>query len=128
MDRQNKHLSGEDRGVIFAEHIRGSSQQMIGRLLGRPASTISRELARGRQDDGAYCPHAARVVYDERRKRCRRRRKLAEGSDLYRFVRNQRQHFLETLLYPKAGLLTLPAIVPGPVIFDAERDANVGAC
>ena len=56
MDRQNKHLSSEDRGVIFAEHIRGSSQQMIGRLLGRPASTISRELARGRQDDGAYCP------------------------------------------------------------------------
>jgi IS30 family transposase len=92
MDRQNKHLSSEDRGVIFAEHIRGSSQQMIGRLLGRPASTISRELARGRQDDGAYCPHAARVVYDERRKRCRRRRKLAEGSDLYRFVHGKLVH------------------------------------
>ena len=49
-------------------------------------------------------------------------------NDLYRFVRNQRQRFLETLLYPKASLLTLPAVVPGPVIFDAERDANVGAC
>lgn len=48
--------------------------------------------------------------------------------DLYRFVRNQRQRFLETLLYPEASLLTLPAVVPGPVIFDAERDANVGAC
>ena len=48
--------------------------------------------------------------------------------DLYRFVRNQRQRFLETLLYPEASLLTLPAIVPGPVIFDAERDANVRTC
>jgi IS30 family transposase len=65
MDRQNKHLSSEDRGVIFAEHNRGGSQRLIGRLLGRPASTISRELARGRQDDGSYCPHAARVAYDE---------------------------------------------------------------
>ncbi|MBL4541584.1 MAG: helix-turn-helix domain-containing protein, partial [Rhodobacteraceae bacterium] len=54
MDRRNKHLNSEERGVIFAEHQRGNSQRGIGRLLGRPASTISRELARGRQDDGGY--------------------------------------------------------------------------
>jgi transposase, IS30 family len=52
MDRRSKHLSSEERGVIFAEHRRGSSQGAIGRLLGRPASTICRELARGRQADG----------------------------------------------------------------------------
>ena len=67
MDRRNKHLNSEERGVIFAEHQRGNSQQGIGRILGRPASTIGRELARGRQDDGGYCPQAARRVYDERR-------------------------------------------------------------
>jgi len=40
MDRRNKHLSGEERGVIFAEHKRGSSQRSIGQPLHRPASTI----------------------------------------------------------------------------------------
>ena len=82
MDRQSKHLSSEERGVIFAEHDRGSSQRVIGGLLGRPASTICRELARGRQDDGSYCPQAARLVHDVRRARCRRPHKLVEGSDI----------------------------------------------
>ncbi|MCA3447176.1 MAG: helix-turn-helix domain-containing protein, partial [Rhodobacter sp.] len=45
MDRRSKHLSGEERGVIFAEHSRGSSQRVIGAILDRPASTICRELA-----------------------------------------------------------------------------------
>ena len=58
MDRRSKHLSSEERGVIFAEHNRGGSQRSIVQLLQRPASTICRKLARGRQEDGAYCPHA----------------------------------------------------------------------
>jgi len=87
MKRQNKHLNSEERGVIFAEHHRGSSQRAIGVLLCRPACTIGRELARGRQADGLYCPSAARRVYGERRLRCRRKRKLVEGGELYRFVR-----------------------------------------
>lgn len=57
MDRRSKHLSSEERGVIFAERYRGSSQGVIGRLLGRPASTICRELARRRQADGSLLPH-----------------------------------------------------------------------
>ena len=92
MDRLGKHLSSEERGVIFAEHERGNSQQGIGRLLGRPASTICRELARGRQDNGSYCPTAARRVYDERRTCCRRRRRLAKGSALHRFVHDHLVH------------------------------------
>jgi IS30 family transposase len=92
MDRRSKHLSSEERGVIFAEHSRGSSQRVIGTILARPASTICRELARGRQVDGSYCPMAARHVYDERRTRCRRRRRLVEGSSLHRFVHDQLVH------------------------------------
>ena len=88
MNRQNKHLNSEERGVIFAEHHRGSSLRAIGALLCRPASTIGRELARGRQVDGLYCPSAARRVYSERRVCCRRKRKLVEGGELYRFVRD----------------------------------------
>jgi len=67
-------------------------QRVIGGLLGRPASTICRELARGRQDDGSSCPQAARLVYDVRRRRCRRKRKLAEGSDIHRFVHDHLVH------------------------------------
>ena len=48
MDRRYKHLNGEERGVILAEHRRGASLQAIGLLLGRSASTIGRELLRGR--------------------------------------------------------------------------------
>lgn len=81
MDRRSGHLSSEERGVIFAERGRGSSQRTIGALLGRSAGTICRELVRGCQNGGAYCPQAARVVYDVRRVRCRRPRKLTEGSD-----------------------------------------------
>ena len=86
MDIRNKHLNSEERGVIFAEHSRGSSQRSIGGLLGRPASTIGRELARGQQDDGSYCPQAGRLTYEVRRARCRRKRKLTEGGAIYCFV------------------------------------------
>jgi transposase, IS30 family len=92
MDIRSKHLSSEERGVILAEHNRGSSQRLIGQLLHLPASTICRELARGRQEDGSYCPQAARRVYDARRRRCRRTRKLVEGGDLYRFVHGKLVH------------------------------------
>ena len=92
MDRRSKHLSSEERGVIFAEHERGSSQRTIGRLLGRAASTICRELGRGRQADAGYCPQAARRVYDARRSRCRRRRRLIEGGALHRFVHDHLVH------------------------------------
>lgn len=40
------HLSAEERAVIMIEQADGSSMRSIGRLLGRSASTISRELRR----------------------------------------------------------------------------------
>jgi IS30 family transposase len=43
MDKRYKHLNGEERGVILAEHRRGASLGAIGLLLGRSASTIGRE-------------------------------------------------------------------------------------
>lgn len=52
----------------------------------------------------------------------------AGTNDLDGLIGYQRERFLETLLYPDTGLLTLPAIVRSPVILDAERDANVRAC
>ena len=92
MDRRSKYLSSEDRGVILAEDLRGSSQRASGALLGRAAIMICRELARGRQDDGSYSPQSARLVYDVRRTRCRRGRKLVEGGASHSFVHSHLVH------------------------------------
>jgi IS30 family transposase len=48
MERWGRHLDGAERAVILAEHRRGTRQREIGRFLGRSASTIRRELGRGR--------------------------------------------------------------------------------
>ena len=59
MDKRYKHLNGEERGVILAEHRRGAGLQAIGLLLGRSASTIGRELHRGRPDGEPAQPYCA---------------------------------------------------------------------
>ena len=95
MDKRYKHLDGEERGVILAEHRRGASLGAIGLLLGRSASTIGRELLRGRPDGEAaqpYCAHLAAQRYRARRKGCGRRHKLVEGGWLHGFVRGKLVH------------------------------------
>ena len=87
MERRGRHLDGAERAVIFAEHRRGTSQREIARLLGRSASTICRELTRGRAGAGSgYCPQAGQHSYARRRLRCRPRGKLRPGGALWRFV------------------------------------------
>jgi len=92
MDRRYKHLDSEERGVIFAERRRGSSLRAIGSLLGRHASTISRELRRGRANafsDQPYCPQFSIAGYRARRQHCGRRRKLVDGDWLHGWVRDR---------------------------------------
>ena len=95
MDKRYKHLNGEERGVILAEHRRGASLGAIGALLGRSASTIGRELRRGRPEgDPAqpYCAQFGGERYRVLRKRCGRRRKLVKGGWLLDFVRGKLIH------------------------------------
>ena len=66
MYKRYKHLGSEERGVILAEHRRGSSLREIGLVLGRAPSTIGRELARGRLGDAPYDPQVARSAHDAR--------------------------------------------------------------
>ena len=82
------HLSHSERAVVFVEDRRGSSQREIARLLGRSASTICRELRRGREarGSGEYSPERGFGVYALARLRCRPRRKLVLGGALWRFV------------------------------------------
>ena len=83
-----RHLSHSERAVVFSEACRGSSQREIARLLGRSASTICRELRRGREarKAGSYCPERGFCAYERGRLRCRPRRKLVAGRALWRFV------------------------------------------
>lgn len=88
MQKNYTHLSAEDRGLIMAERLRGSSGAHIARMLGRCRSTISRELNRNRVPDGGYRATAASAAY-RRRQACVRRLRLVEGSALYGFVRHK---------------------------------------
>ncbi len=114
MERRGRHLDGSERAVIFAEHRRGTSQREIARLLGRSASTICRELARGRVSPGSgaglgYCPQVGQHGYARRRLRCRPRRKLVAGGALWRFV----WHHLVTFRWsPEQIAATLHAMHP----------------
>ena len=85
-----RHLSCAERAVVFAEARRGSSQRGIarclGRCLGRSASTVCRELQRGRGPEGGYCPQRGAQEHARGRLRCRPRRKLVAGGALWRFV------------------------------------------
>ena len=95
MDRRYKHLDGEERGVILAEHRRGASLREIGGLLVRAPSTIGRELRRGRPDGlpaQPYCAQRGGLEYRARRKHCGRRQKLALGGWLHDFVRGKLIH------------------------------------
>jgi IS30 family transposase len=87
------HLSCAERAVVFSEERRGSSQREIAGLLGRSASTICRELARGRGPEGGYCPQRSQAEHDRRRLRCRPRHKLVAGGALWRYVCRQLLQF-----------------------------------
>lgn len=83
METHYKHLSMEERDAIQRGRLEGRSVRAIARELGRPASTVSREVAR----------HGAEGVYDAdsavrgyRRRRRRGHRKLAPGSSLWQAV------------------------------------------
>lgn len=89
MEKTYSHLSPEERAVIMIEYSRQTSCRGIACLLGRSVSTVSRELARNKAVRAkGYDATAAGKAYQARRERSVRRRKLVEGSELYRRVRN----------------------------------------
>ena len=91
MERHYKHLDAGERGVILAEHRRGSSLRQIGRLLGRHHATIGLELFRCAML-GGYDPEVARQARDAARQRSGRRQKLVPDAPYYTWVRNRLIH------------------------------------
>ena len=104
-----RHLSCAERAVVFAEARRGSSQREIARCLGRSASTVCRELQRGRGSEGGYCPQRSAEEHAQRRLRCRPRRKLVKGGALWRFVWH---HLVKFRWSPEQIAATLRAMHP----------------
>jgi IS30 family transposase len=87
MKKNYSHLSAEERAMIMIEHQRSGGVCTIARLLGRSASTVSRELARNRDGSAPnYDATRAASAYRIRRERCVRQRKLAAGGVLYQHV------------------------------------------
>ncbi|MGP5626295.1 IS30 family transposase [Brachybacterium alimentarium] len=64
-----RFLTVEDRERIADLYREGCSLREIGRRLGRPASTIKREIDQNKQDDGSYRPFAAQRRAAEQRPR-----------------------------------------------------------
>ena len=97
MSRSYQHISSEERAGIMLERRRGTSIRQIALALGRAPSTISRELRRGVDTVTAAAPPAydatqAAAMARDRRRRCRRGRRLVVGSALYLFVRSHLVH------------------------------------
>lgn len=90
--RHYRHLSAEQRAMIAIGTKQGQSMRAVARLVGCSVSTVSRELRRNGGAD-SYEVTAAGAGYRERRRRCVRRRKLIEGSSLWRAV-DDRLRFL----------------------------------
>lgn len=69
-------LTDLERIAIAAYYQEGYSFSKIGRLIGRPTATISREIKRNKKDDGSYEPAFAQELTNSRRAKCKNRSKF----------------------------------------------------
>lgn len=72
-----KHLTIDEREKLYLLHNQGVSIRKIAEALNRSPSTISRELERNTLFWQPYSPSVAQTRYKNRRKRCGKRRILA---------------------------------------------------
>ena len=103
-----RYLSLDERIRIADLHRDGHSLRSIGRLMGRPASTISREIRRNSSPSGRYRPHQAQQHAMARRPRPRPSR-LARDAVLRECVETK----LLRRWSPEQIARSLPAMFPG---------------
>ena len=83
-----RYLSIKERETIRDLLQAGKSQRKIAEALGRPASTVSREIARNSTPEGGYHPYAAHRAAASRRPRPKDSKLAAEGR-LRTYVKNK---------------------------------------
>jgi len=71
-----KHLTAADRGRIEVLLQEQYTNKQIARKLGRDASAIGREIAKGLDGSGIYHAWIAQIAYETNRKRCKQIPKL----------------------------------------------------
>ncbi len=77
MGKRYDRLDLDDRIEVSRLHADGIPRRAIGRMMGRPASTISRELRRNSLPTGGYKPAAADRIALLRRRRLSRIERLS---------------------------------------------------
>ena len=77
--RRYEQLKPEERVLIASMKLQGASLRSIGGVLGRPASTVSRELRRNCCANGGYSSERALALHAARRAAARPPRKLDVG-------------------------------------------------
>jgi len=80
------HFTLEERECLRIKLTEGKSYRQIALELGRNVSSISRELARNRKDDGSYNAYKGWLKYRFRRKSCVRQYRLEADDTLRKFV------------------------------------------
>ena len=103
-----EQLQPEDRVTLASLRQQNVGVRAIARLLGRAASTISRELRRNSCHEGRYSSATAQRQCEQRRCAARPRPKLHVDSTLFYVV----QSFLHERWSPQQIALTLASIYP----------------
>ncbi|EOS7785752.1 IS30 family transposase [Enterococcus hirae] len=71
-------LTDLERVAIAAYYQQEYSLSEIGRFIGRPTATISREIKRNKKEDGSYEPAFAQELTNSRRANCKNRSKFTK--------------------------------------------------
>jgi IS30 family transposase len=87
------HFTLSERGSLYQLWKEGKSLRQIALELGRNVSSISRELRRNRDSDNRYNAWNATFAYIRKRKRCKRRRRFEEASELKKYVIQRLQDY-----------------------------------
>ena len=77
----NKHLTAADRGAIEVLLREEYTHEQIAQAIGVNKSTVSRELSQ-RSTPNGYFAKSAQLDYEDRRKRCRAKKKLDADTKL----------------------------------------------
>jgi IS30 family transposase len=101
-------LQPEERMTLASLHQQGHSLRGIAGLMGRSASTLSREMRRNGSPDGAYGSLAAQRTSQVRRRAARAPRKLDADGPLWPLV----AHMLNLFWSPQQIARTLRSIWP----------------
>ena len=126
----------EDERILIGDRVRaGVSLRAIGREMGRPASTVSREARRNRDETGRYRPFAAHRMALRRLDRPKERRVASDP-----MLRAKIQGWLDQRWSPEQVANTLRAEHPDntswhlvhesiyQAIYDKNRASSIGRC